>query len=324
MDKKIPINLFLLLGSLILGFFILNAVVTHCGQCGRASLVAALADEFRIHFLRLPRVVFPCKDYPNESYPYELEPGCKGFFYGRTVRVAKSTIQINSFGIRDKEYSLEKNSSTYRIFILGDSFTFGQGVNNEEAYPEVLEEKLNALYEGTQFEVFNLGVPGLSTDSEYVRLIHYSPYAPNMLILQTCGNDIVECGQLGAQLERLAGETNITPENFYRFAIEYVLTLDRDARCSCIRDYSGKIMGWVDEAGIPLIIFNVAPEEESPCINEKIALGHTLLDSGCCEQNYWLSRMDAHWNKEGHIYAANELLPVVLMLLNNTGETSPQ
>jgi lysophospholipase L1-like esterase len=71
-------------------------------------------------------------------------------------------IKINSRGLRDKEYPYKKDDGTVRIGIFGDSFTFGEGVQNDETYPKVLEELLNkddlVLNTKRRVEVLNFGI----------------------------------------------------------------------------------------------------------------------------------------------------------------------
>ena len=46
---------------------------------------------------------------------------------------------------RDDEFEVEKPKDTFRVISVGDSFTFGWGVANDETYPQQLEELLEAL-----------------------------------------------------------------------------------------------------------------------------------------------------------------------------------
>lgn len=66
-------------------------------------------------------------------------------------------IRINSHGLRGPEISLDKPKGVFRILGLGDSFSFGWGVEEEETYLRVLEAKLRAA--GYRVEVLNAGVP---------------------------------------------------------------------------------------------------------------------------------------------------------------------
>lgn len=68
-----------------------------------------------------------------------------------------ATIHINSLGFRDREFSIAR-SNVQRIVALGDSMTWGWGVEQEAAWPKVLERTLVAG--GTAVEVANLGKPG--------------------------------------------------------------------------------------------------------------------------------------------------------------------
>lgn len=77
------------------------------------------------------------------------------------------TARINSLGFRDREFEANNNNNRIRIVAIGDSFTFGWGVENSCAWPKVLEEKLTAI--GHSVEVANLGQPG-GNPASYVRI----------------------------------------------------------------------------------------------------------------------------------------------------------
>lgn len=76
------------------------------------------------------------------------------------------TARINSLGFRDREFETNNNNKI-RIVAIGDSFTFGWGVENSCTWPKVLEEKLTAI--GHSVEVANLGQPG-GSPATYVRI----------------------------------------------------------------------------------------------------------------------------------------------------------
>lgn len=89
--------------------------------------------------------------------------------------------EINSDSFRSNEIKT-KNSDVFRIIAVGDSFTFGHGIEtNDDTYPSKLEQLLNNNSENTakNFEVINAGVKGYSPDQEYKlitkRLIKYQP-----------------------------------------------------------------------------------------------------------------------------------------------------
>ena len=75
---------------------------------------------------------------------------------------------FNSLGYRGREIRQQKEDQT-RIWVVGDSFTFGPGVRDSETYSAVLEtELLNS--EGGAVEVINAGVPGRWVDEYYLDL----------------------------------------------------------------------------------------------------------------------------------------------------------
>lgn len=79
-------------------------------------------------------------------------------------------VKINSRGLRDREFELSKPSGAFRIGVFGDSFTFGEGVQNEEAYPKILEKILKRdmllIQSQTNVEVINFGLGKTGTSQQ--------------------------------------------------------------------------------------------------------------------------------------------------------------
>jgi len=84
---------------------------------------------------------------------YRLKPGGIGHYQMGIPAIA------NSHGHRDVEVPLEKPAGVFRILVIGDSFTVGANVRQEEAYPKVLEKHLRNIY-GSRIQVVNSGVGG--------------------------------------------------------------------------------------------------------------------------------------------------------------------
>ena len=72
-------------------------------------------------------------------------------------------ISTNSEGFRDAEFPKNKSLSAFRIICLGDSWTFGSNVGQNEAYPQRLRALLRQEFPEANFEVFNLGVLGYAS-----------------------------------------------------------------------------------------------------------------------------------------------------------------
>ena len=73
------------------------------------------------------------------------------------------------------------------IVALGDSLTEGFGVDKEEAYPHLLEQKL--LQKGHAVKVINAGISGSTSASAASRLRWYIRTNPDIVIIALGGND---------------------------------------------------------------------------------------------------------------------------------------
>ena len=88
-------------------------------------------------------------------------------------------LSTNSRGLRGSvEHSYEKPPGVFRIVVLGDSFTFGEEVGDEETYSHYLQELL------PQVEVLNLGVHGYGHDQMLLYLQEEGlRYKPDLVLL---------------------------------------------------------------------------------------------------------------------------------------------
>lgn len=69
----------------------------------------------------------------------------------------------NALGFRgSRDYTSAKQPNVRRILFLGDSFTYGIGVNDDETFSSVVQRRLDAS--ALKAEVINAGVPGTGTD----------------------------------------------------------------------------------------------------------------------------------------------------------------
>lgn len=121
----------------------------------------------------------------DENLGYKLSPNYSGLqsIYGRTAK-----IDTNSKGMRDfREYDYNKSEGTYRILILGDSYSFGNGVDLNESYPEYLREN----FKDKNVEVINLAVPGYGINHEYVSFLEEGKkYNPDIILVAFSPNDL--------------------------------------------------------------------------------------------------------------------------------------
>ncbi len=113
---------------------------------------------------------------------YELIPGSTSFEDQVWYRISPQ-------GIRDQRVlAIPKPAGVYRIAALGDSFTFGMAVEEEDAWPRLLEADLAGR---RAVEVINFGVMGYDTTQES-RLLEtkVTAFQPDLIIIGYCLNDV--------------------------------------------------------------------------------------------------------------------------------------
>ena len=90
---------------------------------------------------------------PDDLLPYRLRPNVVRRHFGPEF---DTTVRTNSAGYRNAEFETRKNGQ-FRVLAVGDSFTFGFGVEGEEAYPARLQARIQASCPGREIEVINAG-----------------------------------------------------------------------------------------------------------------------------------------------------------------------
>ena len=102
----------------------------------------------------------------------------------------KITIRINSLGWRDREISLDKKEDTFRIIALGDSITFGWGVELHETYVKQLETILKKQNSYKNYEVINISIEDLGLQEELKLLKQFGlDFQPDLVLLGFYLND---------------------------------------------------------------------------------------------------------------------------------------
>ena len=117
---------------------------------------------------------------------WKLSPSWQGRHSHFDFDVAYST---SSTGLRNGASDQRKNSSPVaRIALVGDSFTFGLGVNDKDTFHAILDKN------DTTREYLNFGVPGYSTDQQFLFIKSYQGTSKidHYVILFYLGNDIVD------------------------------------------------------------------------------------------------------------------------------------
>ncbi|GJL61065.1 MAG: hypothetical protein NPIRA03_39220 [Nitrospirales bacterium] len=107
----------------------------------------------------------PSEDIPYIHKPNLMQARARGLVF----------INTDSLGLRSKVSGMvygTKQPQEYRIAIVGDSVTFGEGVPTEETFTEVLEQLLNQHQNLLTVKVFNFGVSAYSVKEMAAMLQH--------------------------------------------------------------------------------------------------------------------------------------------------------
>src|SRR5206468_2090726 len=128
--------------------------------------------------------------YPQESYDLDpeighvLRPSQTAFTHDRSVHT-------NTLGFRDREFSPYSAPATLRVLALGDSQTFGNGLDLADTWPKQLEGMLQNVNGGPWWEVVNAGIPGTDTwQHEIVLGRLLDTIHPHAVVLALYVNDV--------------------------------------------------------------------------------------------------------------------------------------
>lgn len=118
--------------------------------------------------------------------------GLRGDWYAAgpaRLEFLANAVQRNPDGFRDRPFGRDRRPGSYRVLAVGDSFTFGDGIERvDETWPRVAERRLRA--EGIDAEVLNLGKPGANTAFERAILQRWLPELhPDAVVLAFVPND---------------------------------------------------------------------------------------------------------------------------------------
>ena len=156
------------------------------------SLVAltaiVTAGEIGVRWLDPQEHLPPDLFVTDATLGYRVAPSYHGEYVTRTFSVP---LRTNSLGLRDREYG-PRPEGGLRLYMIGDSFVFGNRVPVEQTVTKVLERTLQERLAPRQVGVVNGGMPGYSTIQELKFLEQtVDKVRPDLIVLGMCvGNDI--------------------------------------------------------------------------------------------------------------------------------------
>jgi lysophospholipase L1-like esterase len=157
-------NLALLICSLAFGLLLAEGIVRGAGL-GRTFLTRGALHEYDA------RAGWKCKSNLDANYALP--------------RSFDVRVRCNADGLRGEELPRPKPAERHRIAVLGDSFMWGYGVENDEVFAHVLSQQLPGS------DSMNLAANGYSTVQSLVRLEDSHPsYEPDAVVLAFFWNDL--------------------------------------------------------------------------------------------------------------------------------------
>lgn len=168
----------LALHALFLGAVLGVLAVRLAARRGAAQVpILALRLVFRI--IVIATAVMGAEYVARFAYRQQHSSGNAGDFVAQ--RGGGPALVTNHLGFRERELP-SKSPDRYRIAVVGDSFTWGQGLEPGERFSDLLGSFL-----GSKYEVFNFGLPG--TPDHLDQLAQVLPTSPDFVLLQLYIND---------------------------------------------------------------------------------------------------------------------------------------
>ncbi len=134
-------------------------------------------SSYRLQWIRLHRI------HQEWTGKYAIYHPTRGWTLKPDIKelpvFGKKILNSNSKGLRGKaEYQYERSAGKQRMVVLGDSFTFGEEVSDDETYSHYLQASLP----GT--EILNFGVQGYGHDQMLLYLKEEGvKYHPDIVVL---------------------------------------------------------------------------------------------------------------------------------------------
>jgi hypothetical protein len=264
--------------------------------------------------------------YTKTPTLWENVPSFRGGFKG-------APIEINDWGMRDRDYSRARPANTYRIALLGTSMTVGAGVPLAQTMETLIEDRLNTEGPGApsrHYESLNFSVGGWGImQNAAVVDEKVFDFSPNALMV---GVFSIEVGRMTTYLAALVKSRVPVPYPEVRAAIAKTgATADMEMTELRMKlaPISKDMVLWsykhIVEAGrrrgIP-VVGVVLPEprprdvvagrgiEES--VNLAAAAGMTLLNLGDVYEGQPIDSLklpgaDPHWSVRGHKLIADKV-----------------
>ncbi len=247
------------------------------------------------------------------------------------TRFKLTPFATNSRGLRDHEYDLAKPANTFRIAVVGDSFTLPSGVAIEDAFHTRLEERLNRESAGDRYEVLNFAVSGYNL-RQYVGVVENkcSLYDPALILIGYCAQNDHKPQRWKFEREYV---TKKVEYSFFRsFALQglrsssgfgvkkrrtdaaIVLKLKKKKHRRYLAEYLERLRDYSQARAVPVFVVQLDIRwYEVPFLEQKLReLGFSYLNATLPFRDrefgdYILNPLDFHPNSAAHEIFASEI-----------------
>lgn len=256
----------------------------------------------------------------DDFLQYALRPSLDTVFRG-------APFQTNSHGLRDREYVRERAGPARRIAMLGQSYTLGVGVANEEVFESVLERMIAEDPGAAPVEILNFGM----SNSQPVRQLYQLreivlAFQPDVVVSVAHPDDIA---RLPINVADALIRGHAMPFSFLQDVVDELGMDSSSTRAEVLRKLAPlseqlyrSILEWFvrecESRGVlPVWVMIPTPDREAGARTdprlESIAraAGFVTFDLsdvyGRSGRQYRVAEWDRHPNAEGHVRIARRL-----------------
>ncbi|WP_341528535.1 SGNH/GDSL hydrolase family protein [Nostoc sp. UHCC 0302] len=268
-------NLLLMLAGVIVGLLIVETFAITTGVAAPQKTKAQIFYQFI---------------QPDAQLGYKPKSNLKNF---KTVWQEAKVAEVantDSYGFRN----IGRDYTKSNLYFIGDSFTWGQWVNEEKIFPRLVESEL-------QQPVINLGVPGYSF-AQYETLFNewIAQYKPHKVILSIVANDLTNySSDIGQKIYDTLKERSFSSWYEKTFLYQFVLKNNKKS----LQASNGNPISKEAKNGLTLFNLSLAAPESGVGVDSDY-----LTSDGVVKVEAALSRI-IHLTKENQVKLFVFLVP---------------
>lgn len=266
---------------------------------------------------------------PSEFVNFETEPSILfELLPGVDRLLTQVRFRTNSWGMRDREYPMEKPDGSFRVAVIGSSYSVPAGVEIDEAYHSVLERRLTEKSASRSYEFLNFAV-GRHMPSQFIAMLKHRAlrFDPDLVIVSLTKLSLpLFLRDWNRKPNRLSSEPHVVLKSYLvRLAMERTGLGRKPGKVPRIPRKSASVPDVIDkfaefsrETTIPIVFFRITVDPVDPWPIE-LAIERRVWDAGMYyvdsrerfegvnPRDFWIHKLDPHPDAR-----ANELFAQVL------------